>query len=235
MIVATTNDLAGHKSRPPYRRRARHHRALAQRRRQHRRVDPVAVRRQHHALYVAVRAGAGGGLRAHGRARPGDGRQRHHRRCATTPTRSPPASPRSWPTEPPSWSSRPDGSYRRTCIAAPVHAPLARAARRSVAQLARAPVSKTGGWGFESLHSCQPRSCQSQANPLKLLRCDRSQDFGATVSEPPHSRQQRHRLRAAAKASEGYLVNFGRALLRSLDTLTMSLLVKCRYAPAGPR
>src|SRR3954453_5900718 len=27
--------------------------------------------------------------------------------------------------------------------------------RRSVAQLARAPVSKTGGWGFESLHSCQ--------------------------------------------------------------------------------
>ena len=29
------------------------------------------------------------------------------------------------------------------------------AARRSVAQLARAPVSKTGGWGFESLHSCQ--------------------------------------------------------------------------------
>ena len=27
--------------------------------------------------------------------------------------------------------------------------------RRSVAQLARAPVSKTGGCGFESLHSCQ--------------------------------------------------------------------------------
>ncbi len=26
---------------------------------------------------------------------------------------------------------------------------------RSVAQLARAPVSKTGGWGFESLLSCQ--------------------------------------------------------------------------------
>jgi hypothetical protein len=30
--------------------------------------------------------------------------------------------------------------------------------RRSVAQLARAPVSKTGGWGFESLHSCQPKA-----------------------------------------------------------------------------
>jgi hypothetical protein len=28
-------------------------------------------------------------------------------------------------------------------------------ALRSVAQLVRAPVSKTGGWGFESLHSCQ--------------------------------------------------------------------------------
>ena len=25
---------------------------------------------------------------------------------------------------------------------------------RSVAQLARAPVSKTGGWGFESLQTC---------------------------------------------------------------------------------
>ncbi len=23
--------------------------------------------------------------------------------------------------------------------------------------MARAPVSKTGGWGFESLHSCQHR------------------------------------------------------------------------------
>ena len=34
--------------------------------------------------------------------------------------------------------------------------PRYRAARvRSVAQLARAPVSKTGGCGFESLHSCQ--------------------------------------------------------------------------------
>ena len=32
--------------------------------------------------------------------------------------------------------------------------PLYTRPRRSVAQLARAPVSKTGGWGFESLHSC---------------------------------------------------------------------------------
>ena len=30
-------------------------------------------------------------------------------------------------------------------------------ARRGVAQLARAPVSKTGGWGFETLHPCQRR------------------------------------------------------------------------------
>jgi hypothetical protein len=49
-----------------------------------------------------------------------------------------------------------------TCIKRRRHActrraarPPARAGRRSVAQLARAPVSKTGGWGFESLHSCQ--------------------------------------------------------------------------------
>ncbi len=27
-------------------------------------------------------------------------------------------------------------------------------AERGVAQLARAPVSKTGGWGFETLHPC---------------------------------------------------------------------------------
>ena len=39
----------------------------------------------------------------------------------------------------------------------PAAAGLSAAMRRSVAQLARAPVSKTGGWGFESLHSCQPR------------------------------------------------------------------------------
>ncbi len=25
--------------------------------------------------------------------------------------------------------------------------------------MARAPVSKTGGWGFESLHSCQFKLC----------------------------------------------------------------------------
>jgi hypothetical protein len=29
--------------------------------------------------------------------------------------------------------------------------------------MARAPVSKTGGWGFESLHSCQaPKAAQSK-------------------------------------------------------------------------
>jgi hypothetical protein len=36
----------------------------------------------------------------------------------------------------------------------PIRLPL-KSLKRSVAQLARAPVSKTGGWGFESLHSCQ--------------------------------------------------------------------------------
>jgi|GEM_PF-6774966 hypothetical protein len=32
---------------------------------------------------------------------------------------------------------------------------------RSVAQLARAPVSKTGGWGFESLQTCTHKERQS--------------------------------------------------------------------------
>jgi hypothetical protein len=39
-------------------------------------------------------------------------------------------------------------------VLAPLFA-LTISARRSVAQLVRAPVSKTGGWGFESLLSCQ--------------------------------------------------------------------------------
>jgi hypothetical protein len=38
--------------------------------------------------------------------------------------------------------------------------------------MARAPVSKTGGWGFESLHSCQ-------AIPLKSLQFE----FGAICSQ----------------------------------------------------
>jgi hypothetical protein len=32
--------------------------------------------------------------------------------------------------------------------------------------MARAPVSKTGGWGFESLHSCQPQ----KRGPGEILR-----------------------------------------------------------------
>jgi hypothetical protein len=31
--------------------------------------------------------------------------------------------------------------------------------------MARAPVSKTGGWGFESLHSCQGRRPKLTPNP----------------------------------------------------------------------
>ena len=42
---------------------------------------------------------------------------------------------------------------------------------RSVAQLARAPVSKTGGWGFESLHSCHALVAGGEvAQPTRLLR-----------------------------------------------------------------
>jgi hypothetical protein len=38
--------------------------------------------------------------------------------------------------------------------------------------MARAPVSKTGGWGFEPLHSCQPRQgfCQAcQGFPSEMV------------------------------------------------------------------
>ena len=31
--------------------------------------------------------------------------------------------------------------------------------------MARAPVSKTGGWGFESLHSCQARESSETTKP----------------------------------------------------------------------
>ena len=40
--------------------------------------------------------------------------------------------------------------------------------RRPVAQLARAPVSKTGGWGFKSLLACQ---CFFQKQAATGLRC----------------------------------------------------------------
>ncbi len=59
MLVATTNDLAGHK----IVRNLGVVRGIVVRsrcdRRQYRRLDPVAVRRQYHALHIAVRAGAG--------------------------------------------------------------------------------------------------------------------------------------------------------------------------------
>jgi hypothetical protein len=32
--------------------------------------------------------------------------------------------------------------------------------------MARAPVSKTGGWGFESLHSCQATQWVANMTPL---------------------------------------------------------------------
>jgi preprotein translocase subunit SecE len=47
---------------------------------------------------------------------------------------------------------------------------VARAApgpRRGVAQLARAPVSKTGGWGFETLRPCQAGTARSDTRPSR--------------------------------------------------------------------
>ena len=32
--------------------------------------------------------------------------------------------------------------------------------------MARAPVSKTGGWGFESLHSCQSQGAENQVSSI---------------------------------------------------------------------
>ena len=36
--------------------------------------------------------------------------------------------------------------------------------------MARAPVSKTGGWGFESLHSCQDLAGGEAGATMQLLR-----------------------------------------------------------------
>ena len=33
--------------------------------------------------------------------------------------------------------------------------------------MARAPVSKTGGWGFESLHSCQSPGINNQCSVIE--------------------------------------------------------------------
>ena len=46
---------------------------------------------------------------------------------------------------------------------------------RGVAQLARAPVSKTGGWGFETLHPCQ--SCWRSIKGLVNHECPGSGEF----------------------------------------------------------
>ena len=58
--------------------------------------------------------------------------------------------------------------------------------------MARAPVSKTGGWGFESLHSCH--LFLSNCNYLKLfrvrqayLRCDK---YGINVALPTRTARQ---------------------------------------------
>jgi hypothetical protein len=63
--------------------------------------------------------------------------------------------------------------------------------------MARAPVSKTGGWGFESLHSCQfilltrrigaPRSARDLAPPVQrpagLLPWDWRREMHRAVAE----------------------------------------------------
>jgi hypothetical protein len=72
-----------------------------------------------------------------------------------------PSYPRPWPQPPPASAScrmaltfpAPHSFY---AFPGPLHRSDAGGYGRGVAQLARAPVSKTGGWGFETLHPCQP-------------------------------------------------------------------------------
>jgi hypothetical protein len=60
--------------------------------------------------------------------------------------------------------------------------------------MARAPVSKTGGWGFESLHSCQP--------PVKLFKYQAFSSKWATLFSAGHFMSRKpseaRRLRLAA-------------------------------------
>ncbi len=50
--------------------------------------------------------------------------------------------------------------------------------------MARAPVSKTGGWGFESLHSCQFRTTGDRRRTTELGMSSRSP---FSVLRPPSS------------------------------------------------
>ena len=70
-------------------------------------------------------------------------------------------------------------------------------ARRAVAQLVRVPVSKTGGWGFESLRPCCQGSCCSVTSVHVSVRTRRE----VKTSEPD---QRRHRSpRAPTRPDEG--------------------------------
>src|ERR671919_2675913 len=53
--------------------------------------------------------------------------------------------------------------------------------QRAVAQFGRAPVSKTGGWGFESLRPCPEEEMNRQTK--RMMQRDRRQQ--AAVRRPP--------------------------------------------------
>ena len=46
--------------------------------------------------------------------------------------------------------------------------------------IGRAPVSKTGGWGFESLRSCQDVRKKMMFNPLKFVQTVKQEAFKVT-------------------------------------------------------
>src|SRR5262249_20127119 len=51
--------------------------------------------------------------------------------------------------------------------ASPISSRWMRNQRRRVAQLGRAPVSKTGGWGFESLRACKGNTMNRQMKRMQ--------------------------------------------------------------------
>ena len=100
---------AGPARRAQSRRRARHHRALAFHRRKFRRRHPVALRRQHHALYQLRASDPRRSLRLDAGACIGVGRQRHHRHALRRDGDRDGGLRKCWPTVRPCWwNGRPE-------------------------------------------------------------------------------------------------------------------------------
>ncbi len=64
--------------------------------------------------------------------------------------------------------------------------------------MARAPVSKTGGWGFESLHSCQRASQQLKSQDFFADLATRSAPLPVFVRVMAAIASRAMRLRSAS-------------------------------------